>query len=95
MATAVFIVVAGAALALFSSQVPLLNRQQNFSALNISMRNAVAQMQLDMVNAGTGYFPGTNIPGWPVGVTIVNSNPASACNTPATYTYSSTCFDQV
>jgi prepilin-type N-terminal cleavage/methylation domain-containing protein len=95
VATAVFIVVAGAALALFSSQVPLLNRQQNFSALNISMRNAVAQMQLDMVNAGTGYFPGTNIPGWPVGVTIVNSNPASACNTPATYTYSSTCFDQL
>jgi hypothetical protein len=95
VATAVFVVVAGAALALFSSQQPLFNRQQNFSALNISMRNAVAQMQLDMVNAGTGYFPGTNIPGWPVGVTIVNSNPASPCNTPATYTYSSTCFDQL
>jgi len=95
VATGVFIVVAGAALALFSSQVPLLNRQQNFSGLNIAMRNAVAQMQLDVVNAGTGYFPGTNIPGWPVGVTIVNSNPAAACNTPATYTYSSTCFDQL
>jgi type II secretory pathway pseudopilin PulG len=95
VATGVFIVVAGAALALFSSQVPLLNRQQNFSGLNITMRNAVAQMQLDTVNAGTGYFPGTNIPGWPVGVTIVNSNPATACNTPATYTYSSTCFDQL
>jgi prepilin-type N-terminal cleavage/methylation domain-containing protein len=95
VATAVFIVIAGAALALFSNQQPLFNRQQNFAGLNISMRNAVAQMQLDVVNAGTGYFPGTNIPGWPVGVTIVNSNPVSACNTPATYTYSSTCFDQL
>ena len=57
------------------------------------MRNAVAQIQLDVANAGTGYYPGTNFPDWPVGVTIVNSNPASACNTPSTYTYSSTCFD--
>ena len=58
----VFLVVAGAALTLFSTQQPLLNRQQNFAALNIAMRNSVAQMQLDVVNAGTGYYPGTNIP---------------------------------
>ena len=38
-------------------------------------------------------LPGNEIPDWPVGVTIVNSNPSSACNTPATFTYSSTCFD--
>lgn len=95
LATVIFLVVAGAALSLFSVQQPLLNRQQNFAGLNIAMRNAVAQIQLDVANAGTGYYPGTDIPDWPVGVTIVNSNPASACNTPATYTYSSTCFDQL
>ena len=95
VATLVFVVVAGAALTLFRVQQPLLNRQQNYGALNIAMRNAVAQIQLDVANAGTGYYPGTNIPDWPVGVTIVNSNPGTACNTPATYTYSSTCFDQL
>ena len=79
IATIVFLVVAGAALSLFQTEQPLLNRQQNFAALNISMRNSVAQMQLDMVNAGTGYYPGTNIPDWPVGVTVVNSNPVTAC----------------
>jgi len=95
LATVIFLVVAGAALSLFQVEQPLLNRQQNFSALNIAMRNSIAQMQLDVVNSGTGYYPGTDIPDWPVGVTIVNSNPATACNTPATYTYSSTCFDQL
>lgn len=93
IATVVFVVIAGAALTLFSVQQPLLNRQQNFAGLNIAMRNTVAQIQLDVANAGTGYYPGTNFPDWPVGVTIVNSNPSSACNTPATFTYASTCFD--
>jgi len=93
IATVVFIVVAGAALSLFSVEQPLLNRQQNFAGLNIAMRNSIAQLQLDVANAGTGYYPGTNFPDWPVGITIVNSNPSSACNTPSTFTYSSTCFD--
>lgn len=93
VATVVFVVVAGAALMLFRVQQPLLNRQQNSAALNIAMRNSIAQIQIDVANAGTGYYPGTDIPDWPVGVTIVNSNPASACNTPATFTYSATCFD--
>jgi len=93
IATAVFVVVAGAALTLFSVEQPLLNRQQNFAGLNIAMRNSIAQIQLDVANAGTGYYPGTNFPDWPVGVTIVNSNPSTACNTASTFTYSSTCFD--
>lgn len=95
IATAIFLVIAAAALSLFSNQQPLLNRQQNFAGLNIAMRNAVAQLQLDVVNAGTGYYPGTDIPDWPVGVTIVNSTPTTPCNTPATFTYSATCFDQL
>ncbi len=93
VATVAFLIVAGAALSLFQTEQPLLNRQQNFAALNIAMRNSVAQMQLDVVNAGTGYYPGTDISDWPIGVTITSSAPASACNTPSTFTYSSTCFD--
>lgn len=93
LATIVFLIVAGAALSLFRTEQPLLNRQQNYAGLNISMRNAVAQIQLDMENAGTGYYPGTNISDSPVGITIVNQNPTAPCNNSTTFTYSSTCFD--
>ncbi len=79
--------ISAASLSLFSSHQKLFNRQQNLSALNITIRNAISQLQLDVVNAGTGYYPGTNMPDPPVGVTISNSNPTSACNTAATYTY--------
>jgi prepilin-type N-terminal cleavage/methylation domain-containing protein len=93
VAAAVFLLVSGAAFALLAKHQPLFNQQQNAAGLNISMRNAVAQMQLDIVNAGTGYYVGANIPGWPVGISVINSNPGTGCNNPATYTYSSTCFD--
>jgi prepilin-type N-terminal cleavage/methylation domain-containing protein len=93
IATVVFLIIAGAALSLFQTEQPLLNRQQNYSALNIAMRNSVAQMQLDVVNAGANYYPSTNVPGWPVGATIVNQNPSTACNNTTTFVYSSTCFD--
>lgn len=95
VAMAVFTVVGGAALSLYSYQQPLFTRQQNLAALNIAIRNAVSQLQLDVVNAGNGYYAGANVPNWPVGVTIVNSVPTVACNTPATFTYSATCFDQL
>jgi prepilin-type N-terminal cleavage/methylation domain-containing protein len=95
IATAIFVVIGGAALALFAQHQPVFARQQNLAGLNISIRNAVAQLQLDVVNAGNGYYTGANIPDWPVGITIVNSNPGTACNTPATFTYSATCFDQL
>ena len=93
VAAAVFLVVAGAAFTLLARHQPLFNRQQNIAGLNISMRNAAAQMQIDIVNAGTGYYVGANIPGWPIGVTIHNSNPGTGCNNSATYTYTATCFD--
>ena len=93
LATAVFVVICGAALLLFSKQQPLFNRQQNLAGLNIAVRNAVAQLQLDVVNAGNGIMLGTGLPNSPVGISVTNSMPATACNTPATYTYGPTCFD--
>lgn len=90
---AVFLIVAGAAFSLFSSHAPLFTRQQNLAGLNITLRNAVTQIQLDVVNAGNGYYPGADIPSWPIGVTVNNNAPSAACYDAVAHTYSSTCFD--
>ncbi len=95
VAMGLFAVIATAALSLFSANLPVYVRQQNQAGLNIAIRNAMAQMQNDIVNAGSGYYVGTNVPDWPVGVTIQNNVSTSACNTPATYTYGPNCFDQI
>jgi prepilin-type N-terminal cleavage/methylation domain-containing protein len=90
-----FLIVVGASLALFSEETPLFRQQQNLTRLNLSLRNAATQFQLDVVNAGTGYFAGANVPNFPIGVTIVNNDPAANanCYDAATHTYGSTCFD--
>ena len=93
VAMAVFLIIGGAAVALVKMHVPLFTSQQNQTGLNLSMRNAVAQMQIDVVNAGTGYYQGVNIPSWPIGITIVNSAPGTGCYDAVAKTYSSTCFD--
>jgi prepilin-type N-terminal cleavage/methylation domain-containing protein len=89
---AVFLVVAGAAFSLFGAHAPLFSRQQNLAGLNITLRNIVTQMELDVVNAGNGYYPGTDIASWPIGVTVNNSQPAGCFNA-ANQTYTATCFD--
>jgi len=93
---AVFLVVGGVALALVAQSLPLYNRQQNTTALNIGLRSAIAQMELDMVNGGTGYYVGANIPSWPIGVTLVNNTPAlGSCFDSTTNTYGPNCFDRL
>jgi hypothetical protein len=93
VAMAVFMVIGGAAFTLVRRHVPLFANQQNQAGLNISLRNAAAQMQIDVVNAGTGYYTGLNIPSWPVGLTIVNNPAGSNCYDATTKTYGTTCFD--
>lgn len=93
VSVALFIVIGGAAFSLFGQHAPLFTRQQNLTGLNITMRNAVAQMQMDIVNAGTGYYPGTNFPDWPIGITIQNNPASTSCFNSATHTYTATCFD--
>jgi hypothetical protein len=91
---AMFMVVGGSVLAMFANQAPYFNRQQNLAGLNIALQNAVSELQLNLANAGTGYYPGTVIPSWPIGVTINNqASGTAACNNATTFTYSSTCFD--
>ena len=94
VATLMFLAVGGAVLALFAEHARLFMRQQSIVAVNIAMQNAVSQMELDLANAGTGYYPGTVISSWPIGVTISNQpSGAGACNIPATFTYTAACFD--
>lgn len=96
VALGVFLMVSGVSFALFSRHEALLSQEQTAVGLNIGLRSALAQVQLDMVNAGDGLILGQNVPAWPVGVTIQNSNPTtSTCNPTATSppTYASACFD--
>jgi prepilin-type N-terminal cleavage/methylation domain-containing protein len=74
VAMAVFLVLGSAAVKLANQSVGVSMSQQGQSALNISVRNASAQMQIDLINAGTGYFPTYNIPGAPLGIVISNVN---------------------
>ena len=94
VAMAVFLVVGGAAVNLFRRHVPLFSQQQSQTAVNVAMRNAAAQLQIDLANAGSGYYQGINIPAWPVGVTIVNPAVGAPCFT-APSTYAAGCFDQL
>ena len=94
LAATIFVIISGAALALFAKHQPIFNQQQSMAGLNIAVRNAVSQLQLDTINAGSGYYQGINIPDFPIGLTIQN-NTTTPCNTPSTYTYGPNCFDQL
>lgn len=95
VAMAIFLIVGGAAVSLVKKHVPIFTAQQNQTGLNITMRNAVAQIQIDVVNAGTGYYQGVNIPAWPVGITVLNSAAGSNCYDATTQSYGPGCFDQL
>jgi prepilin-type N-terminal cleavage/methylation domain-containing protein len=97
VAIAVFAIVGTATLALFSRHAPLYNSQQNQSGLTLGLRTAMAQIEMDGVNAGSGYYQSTDIPDWPIGVTIKNNLQAAGtdCHTASTYTFGANCFDQL
>ena len=90
----IFAVVIGSVFGMFANNASYFNQQQNLAAINIALQNVVSQMQLDLVNAGSGYYPGTVIPSWPIGVTISNQpSTGGPCNDAASFTYTATCFD--
>jgi len=95
VAMAIFLLVSAGALVLFSRQQTGANSQPGLAGLNVGIRNATAQLQLDLANAGSGNYSGYNIPTWPVGVTIVNNVPTSSCYNSTTNTYGTNCFDQL
>jgi prepilin-type N-terminal cleavage/methylation domain-containing protein len=101
VAMTVFTIVTGAVFSLFRKDDPLFNQQQSVSGLNMALQNSITQLQLDAVNAGSGYYAGTNIPNFPVGITIAENQvlgvvtpPAVGdCGDNATYLYHADCFD--
>ena len=94
VAMSIFSIVMAAVFTLFRKNDPLFSQQQTMVGLNLALQGAVTQMELDGVNAGTGYYPGTNVPNWPVGITIQNSAPVvGSCGDNVTFTYAATCFD--
>ncbi len=97
VALAIFMIVGSAAFTLFAKQQTSFLRQQGIVGMNIALRNASAQIQMDLVNAGTAYFQGVNIPSWPVGVTIVNNvvTSGNSCYDSTTFTYTAQCFDTI
>jgi type II secretory pathway pseudopilin PulG len=91
VAMGVFLIMGGAVVALIRRHVPLFNTAQNQAGLNITLRNAVAQLQMEVVNAGSSYSAANPMPFWPIGATI---QPATTPGCAATRNYVSTCFDQ-
>jgi len=97
VASAVFLLIAGAAFTLFSKQQLSSEVVSGQAGLNIALRNAATQLQVDLANAGSYYYQGLNVPSWPVGVSIVNNwvNAGSSCYTAGTNTYGASCFDKI
>ncbi|HYL10407.1 MAG TPA: prepilin-type N-terminal cleavage/methylation domain-containing protein [Candidatus Acidoferrales bacterium] len=92
VAMAVFVVIAGTAISLFRQHVPIFSQTQNKVALNTSIRNALAQLQIDAVNAGTNNVPGFNVR-LPIGLTIANAAGGNGCHAAGTTAYGAGCFD--
>jgi len=92
VAMLVFLVIGGAAVSLIKKHVPLFASEQNQATLNVGVRNAVAQMQMDVVNAGSGFYPGANMPFFPTGITVTNTG-TTGCHD-AAWNYTG-CFDRI
>ena len=97
IAMAVFLIVSIAAFTLFSKQQYASQVVQGQVGLNLALRSAATQLQIDLANAGSYYYQNVNVPSWPVGVTIVNNwvSSGSSCYTASTNTYGASCFDQI
>ncbi|HVP51324.1 MAG TPA: prepilin-type N-terminal cleavage/methylation domain-containing protein [Terriglobales bacterium] len=97
VASAIFLLIAGVAFTLFGKQQSSSQIVQGQVGLNLALRNAGTQLQLDLANAGSYYYQGVNIPSWPVGVSIVNNvvPSGSSCYNSTTKTYGASCFDQI
>lgn len=95
IAITVFLVIGAAAMSLFKQHASLFSDQQYQIGLNVSLRNALSQMENDVVNAGTGWYnAANNVASWPIGIKIVNNTAGGAtCHPPGTPTYNAACFD--
>jgi prepilin-type N-terminal cleavage/methylation domain-containing protein len=90
VAMAIFMVIGGAAMSLFQMHATQFTGQQNQVGLNTALRNALTQIEVDVANAGTGYYVTMDKASFPIGVTIVSGGGGN-CN--VGQNYSAACFD--
>ncbi|HEX9014084.1 MAG TPA: prepilin-type N-terminal cleavage/methylation domain-containing protein, partial [Anaerolineaceae bacterium] len=100
IAMAMFLVVGGAAFSLFNQNVLLATRQQNLSGVNIGLRSAMSQLEMDLSGAGQNVLAGApNAGSFSPGIVIHNNVPgvAAACTPAAGWAYPvpSACFDSL
>ncbi|HVJ05367.1 MAG TPA: type II secretion system protein [Candidatus Saccharimonadales bacterium] len=102
VAMAMFLVISAAAFLLFNQHVKVATQQQSLSEVNIGLRNAMSQLQMDLAGAGQNLLSGvTSADGQPFSLgVIINNNvsgsaPACAPNTDWSYPVSSACFDSL
>jgi prepilin-type N-terminal cleavage/methylation domain-containing protein len=100
IAMVIFIIVAGAAFSLFNQHVQMATRQQNLSSVNIGLRNAMSQLEIDLSGAGQNLVStDTQAPqAFTLGVIVHNNvvGVAATCSVSTanwSYPISSACFD--
>jgi len=105
VAMAVFLLVASAAFTLFNQHEAVVIQQQSLSGVNIGLRNAMAQLEMDLAGAGQNLLGNVLVNQVPVspfglGVIVQNNVPgtAAACSANTSswaYPISSACFDSM
>lgn len=107
VAMIVFLVIAGTAFSVFDQHMQMITHQEGLSGLNLTLRNATSQMQMDLSGAGQNLLSGagqnlsTELGDFATGVVIQNNVPTSAggtdadCAAGAGYAYpvAGACFD--
>ena len=88
VAVVLFTVISGVAFTLLSQQQNASQGLQGQVALNMALRNTESLLQMDLANAGNGYYQIQNMANGVLGVAILNNFVASGsnCNTAATRT---------
>lgn len=105
IAVALFTVISGVAFSLMYQQQNASQGTQGQVALNMALRNTESLLQMDLANAGNGYYQTPNMSNNALGVSITNNvvTSGSVCYTTVTPTspmmpnklYGVKCFDQL
>lgn len=106
VAMVVFLVVAGTAFSVFDKHMQMVTRQENLSGVNLALRNAAGQLQMDLTKSGQNLLAGigNSQVSFSAGVIINNNvplaqggNAANCAPSGAMYSYPlpSACFDSI
>lgn len=92
VAMAVFTILGAATVTLLVRHMPLFHEQQGQAVTNMALRNAATQIQIDTINAGSGFAVGQDFIG-PFGANATPPPAGAVCFDPVARTYGAGCFD--